>query len=149
MDAAVFTGCRPQCYELFKGCEPLDSSFLQNLTTQLQPQGSKWERGGAGGYLDIVGWQHMAALSNLMGPAQAGRPVAPSFLFSFFTQAEWVNQKSPGPAPASTYLYVRPNLHVTAHTHTAKRKYRLSSLQTLMNGSCRGHSKQTPLYTGI
>lgn len=39
LDVAVFSGCQPQCCKLWNGSEPLDSSFLQNLTTQLRLRG--------------------------------------------------------------------------------------------------------------
>ena len=73
----------PQCYDLFKGGEPLDSSFPHKLTKQLKPEARKRDRGQAEGYLWIVRWQRMAALSHLMGRVQAGKAGAPSF-FLFF-----------------------------------------------------------------
>lgn len=47
---------------------------------------------------------------------------------------------TPGPVSTSTYLYVKSNLHVMAHT--ARRKQRLWGLPTLLNVSCRGHKLQ-------
>ena len=120
LDAAVFSGCLPQCYELFKGGEPLDSSFLHKLAAKLQPGGRTWDTRGIWEWDSSV-WQCSHTWWVLY--RQAWHLLFHSFSFvSFLRQAEWVTQKSPGPAPAYAYLCVRPNLHVTTHTHTAGRK---------------------------
>lgn len=80
LDAAAFSLCLPHYNELSKGSEQLDSSFIHKLKKQLKPWGRKWDRETAKGY------HGMAVFFHLMGPAQAGRAVASSFLpFHFFS----------------------------------------------------------------